>query len=130
MHQAFNTRFPESSISLIDVQVVILMEIIRDVEVGITVQVDVGNTDAQAVSDDGTVDPGRPRDIREPASVVTEHPVARQAVVIVPVIRPFIESAVVTKRMVEEIHVEIPVEVLIEEGSLGTEPGEIKSVFP
>jgi hypothetical protein len=41
----------------------------------------------------------------------------------------FCEAAVLVYRMVEEVHVEIAIEVIVQEGCLGAEAGKVETVF-
>ena len=47
----------KGSILLVDIEIIIFMKIISDIYVRIAIKVYIGNRDAQAITDDGTIDP-------------------------------------------------------------------------
>ncbi len=43
---------------LIDVEIIIFMKIVADIHVGIAIEINVGNTNSQAITNYGTIDAG------------------------------------------------------------------------
>src|SRR5262249_42600211 len=63
-------RLDERSVALVDVEVVVLEEIVRDVDVGPPITVHVGDDDAESESDFAAVNAGLRAHIDEMAAIV------------------------------------------------------------
>src|SRR5258706_11802081 len=106
----------------------VLLEIVRDIEVGTPVEIEVPRHDAEAVPFDPAVDAGLAADIGEVAAVVAEQAVAGLRVAN-GAAAPRAAGALRVGRVVQEVHVQVAVSVVVEERGLGGIAGKIQTVL-
>ncbi len=111
--------FAERPVLVVEVEVVPFEEVVGDVQVGPAVAVQVPHADAQAEGDLALVDAGLLGDVRERAPVVAEELVAAQRVALAAPVLPEVELADRRERVVQEVEVEVPILVIVEEGGVG-----------
>ena len=114
----FGDRLGESAVAVIDVEVVVALEIVGDVEIGAAVAVEVAGDDAEPVTVDAVVQAGGVGHIGEVIPVVAEQPVAGARPAI-PGLRALFDAALGMRGVVEQVHVEVAVTIVIEEQRLG-----------
>src|SRR3954467_1675447 len=97
--------FPERSVTLIDIQVIIFMKVISNVEVRVTIQINIRCVYAEPISDDRTVNARFFSDIGEfIIAFIFEQPVAGKSVCNCESVFPRSESSILMNRMIEQIH--------------------------
>ncbi len=113
----FRYRFSERPIAVVDVQVVVALKIVGNVDVRAPIVIEVARHDAQAIAVDPVVQAGRIGDIGKVAAVVPEQTIAgaraRRAALRLRRHRPLSVG-----RVVQEIHVDVAVSVVVEEQRL------------
>src|SRR5258706_9301893 len=107
-------RFGEGAVAVVEIEEVVLLEIVRDIEVGTPVEIEVARHDAEAVPFDPAVDAGVGADIGEVAAVVAEQAVAGLRVAN-GAAAPRAAGALRGGRVVPGVHVRVAVSALVEE---------------
>ncbi len=118
----------ERAVTVVDVDEVTLVEIVGDEQIGTAVEVQVAGHDAKAVSVDTAEHTGRLADIHEPVAFVAEQAVARPRMAD-GALRVENGAALLVRGVVEQVHVQIAVSVVVEEGGLGRISLVLESVF-
>ena len=116
-HRALD-RLGEGAISVVEVQVVVLEEVIRDVDVGPAVPIHVAHDDAQPEADLAPEDPGLLAHVDEVPAVVAIQPGAAERVAHVPGIAEA-EARDGPRRVTNQEQVQVSVAVVVEEHRLG-----------
>ena len=71
-----NSFIPERTVTLVDIEIVVFMEIIADEDVGITIHIDITYNYTETITDDRAVDPRQFRHVCKSPVVIPEKPVA------------------------------------------------------
>ena len=116
------------AVTVVDVEKVVLLEVIGDVQVGAAIEVHVARDHAQAVPLDAPVDVGLGAHIHEMAPVVAEQPVAGPRMAWL-ALRVRALPALGVGGVVEEVHVQVAVAVVVEKHGLGGVAGEVESIL-
>src|SRR3954466_11279643 len=69
-------RFGECPVAVVDEEVVVTLEVIRDVEVGAAIAIQIARDDAESIAVDSVANPGRGCDVGEMISIIAKEPVA------------------------------------------------------
>ena len=112
----------EAAVALVDVQIISLEEVVRDVDVRPAVAVHVAHDDAQTQADLAPEDAGLPAHVHEVPAVVAIQPGAAERVAHVACVLQR-ESEHRPGRVIDHEEVEIPVAVIVEERGLGRVAG-------
>ena len=129
MPRHLGDRLGERPVAVVDVQVVVALEIVGDVEIGAAVTIEIAGDDAESEAIYSVVDPGGVGDVGEVVAVVAEQSVAGARTAIAR-LRPRLDSALGVRRVVEQVHVEVAVTVVVEEERLGRVSNVLEPVLP
>ena len=129
MHHGIGHCVAKSAVALIEVEVIVFVKVVADVDIRPPVVVEVAGSDAEAVSDHGVVDVGFCRDVHVLSVVVPQQLVACHRVRLSFKVFSGAKSPVLMQGMVELEHVEVAVEVEVEERCLGRKAGQIEVVI-
>ena len=122
-------RLPKRAVAVVVVEKVVLLKIVGDVEIGAAVAIKIARDHPQAVPLDAAVDVGLLADIREMAAVVAEQPVAGARVAHAAA-GARADGALGVGRVVQQIHVEVAVAVVVEEHGLGRVTDVLEAELP
>src|SRR3982751_6100046 len=124
-------RLRESAVAVVDVEVVITLKIVGDIEIGTTIVIEITRDDAQPVSVDSVMQSGSIGDVGKMAAVVPKqlitdslplsripHPTSRRS-------PPAHRLPLLMRRVIEQVHIQIAVAIVIEEQRLGGVAGVV-----
>ncbi len=118
----------ERAVAVVVVEKIVFLEIIRDVEIGTAVAVQVARHDAQTVSLHATIDVGLVAHVDKVTAVVSIQAIAR-ARVTRHALRVHAARPLGVHGVIQHIHVQIPVAVVVEEQRLGAVADVVESVL-
>ena len=121
-------RLGERAVAVVDVEKIVFLKVVGDVQVGAAVEVQVARDDAQAIPFDAAVDAGLVAHVHEVAAVVPVEAVARPGVAR-PAQRVRAGRALHVGRVVQQVHVQVAVSVIIEEEGLRGIAGKLETVL-
>ena len=120
--------FGEGAVTLIQVQVVPLPEVVTDVDVGEVVAVEIRNRNPQTEADHAVVNARFLSDVDKPVTVIAEELISAEVVAVLPRFDVQVDPFRVFERVVENVTVEVAVEIVVEEGGVGAEPFVVQAV--
>ena len=121
-------RLGKSPVAVVDIEVVVPLEIVCDVNVRASIVVEIAGDDTESVAVDSVVQAGRIGDVGEVIAIVPEQAIAR-ARVLRAALRLRLDRALGVRRVIEQVHVEITVPVVIEEQRLRRIADVLQSVL-
>ena len=133
MGDVFPQFLREGTVSPVHVQIIVLMEVVGDINIGISVMVQVADTYAQAIADLAAVYPCLRGNIGKMMfsfrQIVAVETVACPGILFIPQLRPSIAAGGMN-RVVEQVHVQVTVQIVIKKSSLRGEALEIQTIPP
>ena len=121
-------RLGEGAVAVVEVEEIVLLKVVRDVQIGAAIEVQIARDDAQAESFDAAVDARLLAHIHEVAAVVSEEAISRPRRAL-GAGRPPTDGPLGVGRVVQEIHVQVAVAVVVEEEGLGGSADVVEPVF-
>ncbi len=121
--------FREGPVPVVQVVVIVLVEIIAHIDVRVAVQVKIRNGDPQPVPIDAPEDPGFPADVGKGVPVISQEFVPRVVIAFIAE-RGLPVGVLCVDRMVQQVDVEVPVQVVVQESCIGAEGVKIQAIGP
>src|SRR5206468_5553527 len=119
MHQSLIILFRKGSVLLIDIEIIVLVKIISHIEIGPAIEVDIGNSNAQSVTDGRTIDPCCPGNIGKMISVISVNSISGKRMIGAQKFTTWCKGSILVNRMIEQKKIKVSIMIIIEENSLG-----------
>ena len=116
------------AIAVVVVQKIVFLKVVRDVQVGAAIAIEVARHHTEPIAEGAAVDAGRGAHVHEVAMVVAIQPVARAGIAR-GARRRCARAVLRVHRVIEQVHVEVAVAVVIEEQRLCGVALELQSIL-
>ena len=126
MSGGLRNRLGESPVAIVEIEKVVFREIIGDVDVGATVEIDVADDHTEAEPFHAAIDAGRRADVHEVAAFVPIQPVAGFRVANQAALAGA-RSTLGERGAVQQVHIEVAIAVIVEERGLRRVSGEVEA---
>src|SRR5690606_3124801 len=128
MAKMFPQLLRKSAIAIVDVVIIIFVKIVANEYIRITILIKIGNGEAKTITVGAPINARFGTDIDKMAPIITKQPVPRPIISLIPNIH-FAIGFFGMHRLIEKVHIQIPVQIIIEKGRMGTERVEIQPIF-